>query len=79
MFLLKMLCKSSILLSEILNGVSEKTSYEEDANAIYRDYNSAIAIGLDSVMQKTAKAVIAVIENQTGIKNNMGHTDAQYF
>lgn len=78
-FLLKMLCKSSILLSEILNGVSEKTSYEEDANAIYRDYNSAIAIGLDSVMQKTAKAVIAVIENQTGIKNNMGHTDAQYF
>lgn len=78
-FLLKMLCKSSIFLNSILDDVSEKPSFEKDPSAIYKDYNSAIAIGLDGIMQKTAKSVIALIESQTGIKNTMGQSDALGF
>ena len=78
-YLLKMLCESSIMLSNILDGSMDKPSIEENANAIYRDYNSAYKIGLDSIMLKTANAVIAVIENQTGVRNNMGSSDAQGF
>lgn len=78
-YLLKILSKSSLLLSKILENRESGLTYQEDAYSIYRDYNSATAIGLDGVMQKTAKAVIAVVENQSEIKNTVGHADAIEF
>lgn len=78
-YLLKVLSKSSLLLSKILKNRESSSTYQEDAYSIYRDYNSAIAIGLDGIMQKTASAVIAVIENQTEVKNTIMQIDAPEF
>ena len=78
-YLLKVLSKSSLLLSKILEKKESDSRYQEDAYSIYRDYNAAIAIGLDGIMRKTAKAVIAVIENQSEVKNTVGHSDALEF
>lgn len=78
-YLLKVLCKSSLLLSKILENGEPSSTYKEEAYSIYRDYNSAIAIGLEGIMQKTAGAVVAVIENQTEVRNTIGQTNASDF
>lgn len=77
-YLLKVLSKSSLLLSKIIENGASDTIYQEEAHSIYRDYNSAIAIGLDGIMQKTAKAVIAVIENQSEVKNTVVHDAIEF-
>lgn len=75
-YVLNVLCKSSLIISKMIdnNGVLENC--EEEVLAIYKDYNSAMAIGLDGVMKDTLQKVVAVIENQTGIKNSKGQIDA---
>ena len=76
---LNALCKSSLLIGQILEDEGEFKVYRPQAESIYKDYNTAVAIGLDEIMKKTLQAVVAVIENQTGVKNSVGQIDASDF
>lgn len=78
-YVLSVLCKSSILISKIIDGNEVNANYQDESISIYKDYNSAIAIGLDGIMKETLQAVVAVVENQTGINNSQAQIDESDF